>query len=189
MGVQMNLSNVSKNNVINLKSALGAIGVAFILLIAINASPIGRMILDVFLSSSNKFNIHLPNLDVLSKQPIQVKFHLYSVLIAVLITFYQYLAPKGKLPHRVLGYLWLGFMAITAISSLFIKELNNGNFSLIHALSILTLVRVPQIVYFARTKQIAKHKKAVNGLVFGGMLIAGVFTFLPGRLMWQVFFG
>ena len=185
----MNLSNISKNNVINLKSALAALGVISILVFAINASPLGRIIIDAFINLDGNMHIHLPNFELISKQSIQVKFHLYSVLIAVLITFYQYLAPKGKLPHKVFGYLWLSFMALTAVTSLFIKELNHVSFSLIHALSILVLIRVPYVIYYARTKQIAKHKKAVNGLVFGGMLIAGIFTFLPGRLMWQVFFG
>jgi uncharacterized membrane protein len=29
----------------------------------------------------------------------------------------------------------------------------------------------------------------MTGLFVGGLLIAGVFAFLPGRLMWRVVFG
>lgn len=29
----------------------------------------------------------------------------------------------------------------------------------------------------------------MTGLFVGGLLIAGLFTFAPGRLMWQVVFG
>ncbi len=29
----------------------------------------------------------------------------------------------------------------------------------------------------------------MTGLYFGALVIAGLLTFLPGRLMWRVFFG
>jgi hypothetical protein len=36
--------------------------------------------------------------------------------------------------------------------------------------------------------QIAAHRKQMTDMFVGGMLIAGLFTFLPGRLMWSLFF-
>lgn len=33
------------------------------------------------------------------------------------------------------------------------------------------------------------HRRMMTGLFIGGLVIAGALTFLPGRLMWQVFFG
>ena len=46
---------------------------------------------------------------------------------------------KGGTTHRTLGYLWVALMALTAISSFWIR--GNGSFSWIHGLSVTTLVR------------------------------------------------
>ena len=79
-------------------------------------------------------------------------------------------------------------MVVTAISSLFIRELNHGAFSLIHFFSGWTLVGLPMGVAFARRHQVKLHRRTMTGLYLGGLIIAGVFTFVPGRLMWRMFF-
>jgi uncharacterized membrane protein len=33
------------------------------------------------------------------------------------------------------------------------------------------------------------HQRAMTGMFLGGMVIAGAFTFFPGRLMWRVIMG
>jgi uncharacterized membrane protein len=44
-------------------------------------------------------------------------------------------------------------------------------------------------IYFARQGNIKRHKQAMSYTYVGGLIIAGAFTFLPGRLMYQLFFG
>jgi uncharacterized membrane protein len=32
------------------------------------------------------------------------------------------------------------------------------------------------------------HRRAMTGMFVGGLIVAGALTFLPGRLMWAIFF-
>jgi len=54
-------------------------------------------------------------------------------------------------------------------------------------LAVLWLTR-DQLAGFARTHRVRPHRHMMTGLVGGGLFIAGAFTFVPGRLMWRVFF-
>ena len=81
-------------------------------------------------------------------------------------------------------------MLIVAISSLFIHEIRLwGPWSPIHLLSILVLVILPLAVLYARRHQVSRHRTAMLMLFTGALVIAGVFTFLPGRIMHSVAFG
>ena len=48
---------------------------------------------------------------------------------------------------------------------------------------------LPIALVAARRHAVALHKRAMMGLYFGILLIAGALTFIPGRLMWRLFFG
>jgi uncharacterized membrane protein len=55
-------------------------------------------------------------------------------------------------------------------------------------LSILGLVTLPLAVMHARRHDIAQHRMAMLMLFTGALVIAGGFTFLPGRIMHAVVF-
>jgi uncharacterized membrane protein len=131
---------------------------------------------------------HAPNLALIAQAPPAIKVHLAAVLAAVGVGLIQLLGVKGTLLHRTLGWSFVIFMVAAAASSLLIREINHGAFSYIHLLSAFTLVAAPLGVYFARTHRVASHGRMMVGLFFGGLVLAGVLAFLPGRLMWQVFF-
>ena len=80
-------------------------------------------------------------------------------------------------------------MLTTAVSSLFIRVLNHGAFSLIHLLSGWVIIATPMAVWAARRHKVDFHRKMMAGLFTGGLVVAGALTFLPGRMMWNVFFG
>lgn len=80
-------------------------------------------------------------------------------------------------------------MALTAAISLTIRTINPGGFSLIHILSVWTLIQVPLIVIRARQHNIARHRAAVHGMVVGALLIAGFFTFPFDRMLGEMLFG
>ena len=61
-----------------------------------------------------------------------------------------------------------------------------GGLSPIHLFSVLTLILVPLIIYQARTGHVAGHQRAVLGLMIGGLVIAGLFTFLPDRILGEL---
>ena len=132
---------------------------------------------------------HGPDMALLGKQPMVVLVHMFVAITAFAVGLFQLVAPKGTIPHRIIGWAWLIFMTVIAVTSLFIRNINHGHFSFIHILTAITLIQIPVIIYFARTHQIQKHGAAAYGLFMGALLIAGLFTFIPGRLMWQLFFG
>lgn len=90
---------------------------------------------------------------------------------------------RGDKRHRTLGYVWVAAMTIAALSSLFIREINHGGFSLIHLLSAFTLIQLPLIVLSARAHNHRRHRSAIRGMIIGALLIAGFFTFPFGRLL------
>lgn len=80
-------------------------------------------------------------------------------------------------------------MVMASLSSFFIHEINLFHgFSPIHLLSISVLVGAWRAITAARAKNIRAHKVAVIGMYFGGIVIAGFFTLLPGRIMNAVVF-
>jgi uncharacterized membrane protein len=133
--------------------------------------------------------LHGPDLDLLAAQPAAIQIHLGAVAVAFVVGAVLLLGPKGTLPHRTLGWTWAVAMATVASSSLFIRQLNEGSFSLVHALSGWVIVALPAAVYAARRHKVATHRGAMSGMYFGGMFLAGGLAFLPGRLMWNLFLG
>lgn len=118
-----------------------------------------------------------------------VQLHLVGVAAAVLIGVALLVGVKGNTAHRVLGWTWVVAMMTAAISSLFIRIINHGQFSFIHLLSGWTVVALPMGVVFARRHKVRLHARTMTGLFTGGLILAGLLAFMPGRLMWQMFFG
>jgi len=135
------------------------------------------------------FQPHMPDLALLARQPAQVQLHIAAALTALLLGTIQLIGVKGTTAHRVIGWTWVVAMAVTAVSSLFIRQINGGAFSFIHLLSGWTIIALPMAVYAARRHRVAAHRRGMTGMFVGGLIVAGLLTFLPGRLMYQMFFG
>lgn len=122
--------------------------------------------------------------------PLAVQFHVATVVPAAILGVFIFLRPKGTAIHRLLGKIWVALMVATSVSTFFIHELKVFyGFSPIHLLSIFTIYGCLQSVYFARRGDIRRHKRIMQSVYLGGIVIAGGFTFLPGRIMHAVFFG
>ncbi|MBA3678279.1 MAG: DUF2306 domain-containing protein [Sphingosinicella sp.] len=115
--------------------------------------------------------------------------HLSTVIPAIPLGLYIFLNRKGGARHKLLGKIWLALMGITAIATLFVRNIENGGFSWIHLFSVLTLIAIPKAILTARRGQIARHKSHLVTLFVGALLISGAFSFLPGRTMWTWAFG
>ncbi len=76
-------------------------------------------------------------------------------------------------------------MAVVAASSFWIHQnpSRSGRFSPIHLLSIFTLVMLPLAVWRAHTHQVADHRRIMIMTFIGALVIAGLFTLVPGRIM------
>ena len=120
---------------------------------------------------------------------VALTVHLATVIPALPLGLYVFLARKGDARHKALGKVWLLLMGVTAVATLFIRNVGEGGLSFIHLFSVLTLVGIPQVIVTARRGQIAAHRAHLLRLFVGSMLIAGGFSFLPGRTMAQWAFG
>jgi uncharacterized membrane protein len=119
-----------------------------------------------------------------------IQIHAFSAMAAFALGVLQLSAPKGTLPHRTLGWIWVTLMIVVCISAFFIHELRIwGQWSPIHLLAVFTLVTVPLAVLAARRHDVPKHRRAMLAIFSGALLIAGLFTFYPGRIMYEVLFG
>src|SRR5579884_880651 len=112
--------------------------------------------------------------------------HLTTVLAALPLGISQLVLPKGTLRHRIVGYIWIVLMVTTAIVSFWVHTINKNGLSPIHLFSVLTLVTAPIIVWAARTGRVENHRRAVLGLMLGGLVVAGIFTFIPNRALGQL---
>ena len=109
--------------------------------------------------------------------------HLASVMLPLAITPVQLLRRRGDGVHRMLGWIWALSLFGTALISFGIRDVNDGDFSFIHIFSIITILTVPMLVFAARHHRIARHRRAVRGLVTGALLAAGYFTLIPSRIL------
>jgi uncharacterized membrane protein len=130
-----------------------------------------------------------PNWPLLFRQPPQILVHIAAALVALVVGMVQLLGPKGTGIHRLLGWTWVVAMAVTALSALFIRQINDGAFSLIHLLSAFTLIALPMAVHAARTHDVGRHARDMRSLFAGALILAGVLALLPGRLIWAVLIG
>jgi uncharacterized membrane protein len=134
-------------------------------------------------------HLHGPDLALLAAAPAAVKIHLTAVLIALGVGIVLLAGVKGSTLHRTLGWAWVSAMFTGAVSSLFIRMVNHGHLSFIHLLSGWTIVALPMGLAFARTHRVKLHARMMTGLFTGGLILAGLLAFMPGRLMWQMVFG
>ena len=119
-----------------------------------------------------------------------VVIHAFPAIAAFVLGAVQLALSKGGNRHRIMGWLWVVLMAVIAGSSFFIHTICQvGGFSLIHLLSVGTLISLPLVVRAARQHRIKDHAKGMKQLYLMALVLAGAFTFLPGRIMHDVVFG
>jgi uncharacterized membrane protein len=129
-------------------------------------------------------------LEPLLAAPVEIQIHAFAALAAFALGAVQLVAPKGTIPHRLFGWIWAALMLVVVISSFFIHEIRLwGQWSPIHLLSVFTLIALPLAVWAARRHDVGRHQRAMIGLFFGALVVAGAFTLLPGRIMHAVVFG
>ncbi|MEP5730593.1 MAG: DUF2306 domain-containing protein [Sulfitobacter sp.] len=126
---------------------------------------------------------------ILNASPV-IQLHTAFALAAVLLTFAIFRLERGTRIHKTLGRIWVLSMALVALSSFWISEIQIlGRFSPIHLLSVFVLVQLFFAVRAARRGDIQRHRRIMRGMVWGALVVAGAFTFLPGRTMFQIISG
>ncbi|HEY4404156.1 MAG TPA: DUF2306 domain-containing protein [Xanthobacteraceae bacterium] len=119
-----------------------------------------------------------------------IQLHAFAAMTAFALGIVQLAAPKGTLPHRTIGWIWVTLIALVSVSSFWIHELRLwGPWSPIHLISIFTLASLPLAVWAARRHAVEQHRRAMTTIFFGALVIAGLFTVVPGRIMHKVLLG
>jgi uncharacterized membrane protein len=118
----------------------------------------------------------------------QLWLHLATLAVALALTPVMMLRRRGDNRHRLLGWIWAVCMFVTALISFDIRMTNDGGFSFIHILSVLTIIGVPVLILSARRRDIGRHRGQARGFVIGALLVAGFFTFPFDRLLGQWLF-
>ena len=121
--------------------------------------------------------------------PLAVQVHVAAALVAVAAVLPLAIYRKGSDTHRWLGRIVMGGLVLVALTSFAIRELNPGSFSWIHILSVVVLFNVFQAMRALQRRNIKAQMWIMGSTVFWGLGVAGAFTFMPYRLMWQVFNG
>lgn len=129
------------------------------------------------------------NVAPLASAGLVVQAHTLAALLAIVLGSAQFILPKGDRRHRRLGRAWVALLAAAALSSFGIHGMREfGPWSWIHGLSVFTLVMLVVGVQHAHAGRIFAHRWTMIGLFAGALLITGLFTLVPGRLMHAVLF-
>jgi uncharacterized membrane protein len=129
------------------------------------------------------------NPGLIAQAPLAVQIHLATVIPAFFIgSWLIFFSTKGARFHRGLGVAFLSLMAVTALTTLFIRVIDPGRLSWIHLFIPLTLFAIGRTIVSLRRGNVRGHRNSMLALYFGALLIAGGFTFVPGRLMHAIFF-
>jgi uncharacterized membrane protein len=131
------------------------------------------------------------SLGPLFEADLQIQIHAFSAMAAVVLGALVLWRRKGTRLHKVLGRAWVALMLVTATSALFIHEMRMvGPLSPIHLFSLFTYAGVAEGLYAIIVKRdVRRHAAQMQGLYAGALILAGAFTFLPGRRMHTVLFG
>jgi uncharacterized membrane protein len=122
-----------------------------------------------------------------------MNLHLFTVVPCFLIGTLLLLIRKGTIIHKAFGRVYMVLMLFTACVTLFMPAdvgpqfLNH--FGWIHSFSFLTIYTVPTAYLAIKKGNVKVHKRKMILLYFGAIIIAGGFTFVPGRYLHEVFLG
>src|SRR3984893_18797743 len=89
-----------------------------------------------------------------------IQFHATAAMAAFALGLVQFAAPKGTLPHRTIGWIWVALMTVVSVSAFFIHQIRLwGPWSPIHLLSIFTLAVLPLAVWRAHYHDVTNHRR------------------------------
>ena len=108
----------------------------------------------------------------------EIQVHAFAAMAAFALGAVQLAAPKGTLPHRTLGWIWVVLMLVDQRSSFWIHGIRLwGPWSPIHLLSMFTPIMLVVAVLAARATPRARPSTITMISIFAGaLLVAGLFT-------------
>ena len=102
--------------------------------------------------------------------------HAFAALTSLLLGGWQvFFARRGSAAHRVAGRAWVLLMLYVSVTSFWIQELRPGTFSMLHILSVVTIVTVSLGFAAARRGNLPSHVGNMVGSWIG-LSVAFVFA-------------
>lgn len=112
--------------------------------------------------------------------------HLCTAVLALVVGATMLIREKGTPAHRLSGRIWVGLMLVAVLLSFGIRK--SGSFSLIHLLSVWTLIATSIALVALYRHDIRTHRRWMSG-TYIGLLTAGAFALHPNRrlgyLVWH----
>ncbi len=108
--------------------------------------------------------------------------HLSAALLALAVGGAVLMRRKGTGSHKLLGRISVALMVTVALSSFWLLDINKGSFSVIHLLSLWTLISLAAAIWFIRRGNVRAHKAFMVG-TFLGRAGAGLGALAPGRVL------
>ncbi len=119
--------------------------------------------------------------------------HLGTIAPAFLMATFMMVTKKGTELHKRIGRIYMVLMLFTAMVTLLMSAQVGprlfNHFGFIHLLSVLVLYCVPSAYWAIKNGNVKRHKWSMIGLYIGGLIVAGGFTLMPGRMLGNVLFG
>jgi uncharacterized membrane protein len=137
------------------------------------------------------------NFQPLAEATLAIQLHVATIVPAfVLGTWLIFFSTKGSRYHRLAGKAYLTLMVLTSIAAVFVRsfsgwslEIGPVKLGLIHLFIPLTLNGVWGTLAALRAGNIKAHQASMKGVYFGALIVAGLLTFAPGRIMYRLFLG
>jgi uncharacterized membrane protein len=137
------------------------------------------------------------SLDPLLQASLVVQVHAFGAIAAFVLGLIQIMAPKGTLPHKTIGVVWIGIMVVVAASSAFILRPSTEGapywerLSFIHLFIPITAIGLVSglRLLLRGGPAMKRHSWPFISVFIGGLVVAGALAFLPGRIMHEVVFG
>ena len=129
-------------------------------------------------------------MSILFAQAQPIPLHAVAAMAAIILGGVQFYMKKGGILHKLIGRTWIGLMVVVSVSSFFIHKIELwGAYSPIHLLSVWTIFSLGLAIYYVRVGNIKRHKQVMFALYGFALLLTGLFTLMPGRVMHQIVFG
>jgi uncharacterized membrane protein len=122
--------------------------------------------------------------EAITGAPRAIQIHLAAALLAIMIGVVQMTAAKGSRQHRIVGWIWALSAIFMSAAAFFINE----KIGPLQILAVVVILLTARAVWLARRGDVARHSQQMRMLFFGAMLAVGLFTAVPGRVTWNLFF-
>ena len=127
--------------------------------------------------------------DPILNAPVYLQLHAATALIALCLGPVVLYRKRRDIWHKVIGYVWMLGMVVTAITSFWIREIMAiESMSPVHVFAFLNLGTVVFAIWAVRRGNIIAHKQALSNLYYFGIWGNFIVNFMPNRTIPKMLF-